>query len=483
MNSARENRRPPRVLVCGTGVAGSALAALLNKRLGCKISLTVTERAERIRDQGYGLDLDSYGQLCLARAGLYDHYWEISKVRSDSMAMYPMHGNEPQFVYFRPNFLRKWLPSLFGAQPESNRQQLRDLFLESLHCPVEFERGAHSLEKLPDGSARVRDKKGDEIGEFDLVIDATGVHSSLRPYRIDDPVGKHMDMYMMIHGVVSDPEETVDAEFLKRFSTHGTIFIFGRGYFYFVQRFGPKDRRMAFLYYVPRTDETSLFHDIGIDPTSSRKDGIMTDERLDKVREWICRDMGDKFDPCYADFVRKLDRVTIRPNVTHGLESKLKEDCDLPLICIGDALVGCGIGGGGNLALKDANDLCLLMENPKAFNPDGSANLDLLKSKEAEWMKLKMDWLYAKEIDLGPAVFTREPGVHNLKWQHMWPNKPVKRFFLSNIFKLVAKITCIWFKHDISKGIANSHPKSPHFPHVIKAAEEAKTYKTPTTTR
>ncbi|KAJ8601723.1 hypothetical protein CTAYLR_003202 [Chrysophaeum taylorii] len=480
-----KKKEVPRILVCGTGVAGSAFAAILARRLGGNVALTVTERAERVRDQGYGLDLDVYGQLAMARAGLYDHYWSISKNRSDSMAMYPMKGPEAQFVYFRPNLLRKWLPSVFGAQPESNRGELRALFLRELETTyaattkVAYEQGAFELKKAGNG-VEAFEKGGKSLGIFDLVVDASGVHSPLRGYRVDDPEGKHLDFYMMIHGVVSNPEATVDPEFVRRLGTHGTLFVFGRGYFFFTQRFGPgdDDKRMALLYYVPTDSETKLFDDIGIDPTSSRRDGIMTDHRLEKVKEWIVKDMGDHFDPCYRDFVKHLDRVTIRPNVTHGLQTTFKKECDIPVVCIGDALLGCGIGGGGNLALKDAVELAELLEDPSAFEKTTGgglvANLPHLRKKEAEWLKLKMDWLYAKETDLGPAVFTREPGVVELEWSHMWPNSPIKRFILSTIFKWFAALTCWWFKLDLKHGVANSHPASPHFPQVLKAAREAK---------
>ena len=53
---------PPRIAIVGGGLSGVATAAMLARRLPSAL-LTVLERADSNRDEGYGLDLDEEGQV------------------------------------------------------------------------------------------------------------------------------------------------------------------------------------------------------------------------------------------------------------------------------------------------------------------------------------------------------------------------------------------------------------------------------------
>ena len=60
-----------RIAVCGAGVAGPTLTSILSKRLGSRVKIDVFERTPDGSDQGYGLDLDTFGQQALVEAGVY----------------------------------------------------------------------------------------------------------------------------------------------------------------------------------------------------------------------------------------------------------------------------------------------------------------------------------------------------------------------------------------------------------------------------
>ena len=198
----------PRIAICGAGISGLTLAGILSRALvgadGAKI--TVYERAGADRDQGYGLDLNEFGQEALARAGVYHRYWEVSRQQSDKMCFMHPSKFEPLAVSYTPRWLVDLFPGLGGtkyaARPESNREKLRDVLLDALaehgNAEVLFDTAVMGIRELPgpDGSAaELLDEHGGSFGEFDLVVDAMGLHSKLRQHRVDDPVGIHYGTY------------------------------------------------------------------------------------------------------------------------------------------------------------------------------------------------------------------------------------------------------------------------------------------------
>ena len=145
----------PRIGICGAGISGLTLAGILSRSLGSGVRITVLERASADRDQGYGLDLDQHGQEALARAGVYYRYWEISRPFSDNMALFPMRGSGPLGVVFRPALMRRLLPWVYAARPETNRGALRDVLLEAMaernNATVRFDTPVHDLRALAGG--------------------------------------------------------------------------------------------------------------------------------------------------------------------------------------------------------------------------------------------------------------------------------------------------------------------------------------------
>lgn len=168
----------PNIAICGAGISGLTLAAILSRALkGSSAKVTVYERAAPDRDQGYGLDLNEHGQEALARAGVYHRYWEISREQSDKMCFMHPSKFEPLAVSYTPRWLVDLFPGLGGtkyaARPESNREKLRDVLLEALagngNADVHFNTPILGINEYSDelGSrAEVRLSAGTRVGLF-----------------------------------------------------------------------------------------------------------------------------------------------------------------------------------------------------------------------------------------------------------------------------------------------------------------------------
>ena len=88
----------------------------------------------------------------------------------------------------------------------------------SPHVSVHFERGVFDARPAVDGvSAELFDRDNKSMGEFDLVIDGMGVHSTLRHHRVQDlDRGKQKTGLVLIHGVINAPEESWSSELLAK---------------------------------------------------------------------------------------------------------------------------------------------------------------------------------------------------------------------------------------------------------------------------
>jgi 2-polyprenyl-6-methoxyphenol hydroxylase-like FAD-dependent oxidoreductase len=359
----------PRVAIVGAGISGLALGAMLSRKLP-HAQLTVLERSDGNRDEGYGLDLDEHGQTALVRAGVFDRFWDVSRKRSNTWSTYPMRGDAP--------LVRKFSRI---CEAESNRAAIRDLFIRSMESrgvAVQYNQhvadvraaGAdlHGIEILRKGPSSSPSHSSSvpsplqSLGEFDLVVDSSGLHSPLRHHRVRDDVGKHFSGRTLIHGVVECPEESLPPVLVERLG-EGTLHVVGRGYSFVLQRFGAKadDRRAAFFYMPDLRDADGQIQqqEMGIAPSTSRESGILRPGQPDfeRAREWLHRDMRGAFDPVYHSIVDALSRVTVRGLYNHGEGTALQggeAEARLPLVCCGDSLRNIGLGGGGNLALQDA---------------------------------------------------------------------------------------------------------------------------------
>jgi 2-polyprenyl-6-methoxyphenol hydroxylase-like FAD-dependent oxidoreductase len=481
----------PRIAICGAGISGLTLAGILSNKLGSNVQLTVFERASQDRDQGYGLDLDEHGQEALARAGVYHRYWEISRPRSDAMGFFGLNSSiTPLFVWFRPKFLQKRFPAVFAARPESNRGMLRDILMDSLeergNATVHFETAAWDVvetKATDDGgdssgnsTAELFDRDGGSLGEFDLVVDGMGLHSPLRQHRVHDPKGKHYEGNVMIHGTVN-PENSFAPEMMGHFAPYGSYSVMGRGYMFSLQRYGggPDDHRTSLMYVLPRDGgDEGLFAELGIAKPASREGGIMADEeRLEKVRAWIKRDMDGVFDPVYHQAVDALERVTIRANYTHGHSTLREDNSSLPLICIGDSLRNCGLGGGGVLAMRDAVQLSKLLTDEEAsFDGRGRASMAPVRAAEAEMLARKTEFHEQSKKQQLEIMAKRDVDNPALQWEDIFKTRS-SLFWAKLLGPPASRLFWRWFQADAAAGQLGSDQSSPIYPQVQRYLDDA----------
>jgi 2-polyprenyl-6-methoxyphenol hydroxylase-like FAD-dependent oxidoreductase len=396
------------------------------------------------------------------------------------MKFMPLKGADPLAIIFRPRLLQNLFPSAFAARPESNRGKLRDILLESLasrgNAAVHFDSKAFDVREVTTegGSmAEVLDESGQVLGEYDLVVDATGLHSTLRQHFVDDKKGKQYSGRLMMHGAFLNPEATFPPELLARIDNAGTFMVAGKGYGLCLQRYGggPGDSRMSMFYTIPdREDgEGSVFDEIGIDKPTSRKSGIISDaESLAKVREWMKQDMGDVFDPVYLGAVDKLSRVTIRGEYEHG-ETDLRDDVTMPLVCIGDSLRNCGLGGGGILAMQDALELADLIENGNALNASGRANIEPLRAAAKVMLGRKNEHMQKKQGRVQHLMRTRPDGDKEFCLKD-FIQSPFKRVLMRLLLYCIAGLFKRWYRFEkFFYGSVGSSSTSPIYPNVRKA--------------
>lgn len=201
----------------------------------------------------------------------------------------------------------------------------------------------------------------------------------------------------------------------------------------------------------------------------------MRDERLEKVKAWVLADMGDALDPVWHDAIRCLDRVTVRGELNHG-DSQLKGDGALPLVCIGDSLRNCGLGGGGTLAMQDSIELSRLLEADGAFDGAGRPNLTALRAAEQTMMKRKQDFASNKarlESNLRSRIkeFGRGSGSLDDLFQGGWSLR-LARLFLPRLGSLSNK----WYRWDERRlGRVGSDASTAIYPNVRKVLDRDRT--------
>ncbi len=410
----------PRIAIAGGGLCGLTLASAIAHRVPCA-QIKVFERSRADRDQGYGLDLDENGHEAIAMAGLTnEEYWGISRERSDVMKTYPIRGDRPLFVkHLHPCFAR-WI----AAEPETNRLELREALLKSIArsgaaASVHHEVAATSVRECvqSDGmgsTAEVIGFDGESLGEFDLVVDAAGLHSPLRAHRVTGSEIVYEDR-ILIHGLLLDPETSAPS--LVEVLGEGTASAIGRGHFITFQRYGAKnsDHRTAMFYQVPSSDPSMVSRACRLPDANSRLSGTFGrgdgEAHLASVKRWIHQDMGGFYDQRWHDAVDGLDRVTVRPLMAHASGATLKGGT-LPLVSIGDSLRNVGLGGGGQLAMQDVVDLVgTLLKEPR-FDAETGRLVDLaaLRTTEATCFERKESFVSKRDRVMAPLMIRDHAG-------------------------------------------------------------------------
>eukprot|EP01079_Euglenida_sp_SAG-EU17-18_P011320 gene11320-2062_t len=338
----------PHVAIAGGGPAGLVMAGILSKTLGRRIRLEVLEYAAAPYDQGFGLGLNHIGVQALQQAGVHHRGWEMARPDSGTTRLYTLKSGrqgEPFAVFRNP----RWMQTLIFNTHALCTGLLDEL--EERQVNLRYGCGVSQAQAVHDDlgtQALLLDAQGNKIGQYDLVIDACGVQSPLRGY-----------------------PESAPKEILWRME-RGTLSAVAQGYFLSVQRFGAgmADRRASVFYWIrPAGDavRTEIARLASMDGATAH---------LTQLKEWLQRDMGTLFDPEYVELIGKMNHATVHPLYSHGLDTDLRSDPSLPLVCIGDSLLkvgghgagdSIGVGRGCNLAMQDAMDLAAVLSKPGTF--------------------------------------------------------------------------------------------------------------------
>ncbi|EDQ86148.1 uncharacterized protein MONBRDRAFT_11201 [Monosiga brevicollis MX1] len=301
----------PRIAIVGAGLSGVAAGAIIIRRLPAA-QLTIFERAEANRDEGYGLDLNAEGQATLRAAGMFHRYGEVSRPNSNVTKVFSASADAPMSVRWKPALLKWLFPRSMPDEPESSRAGLRELFLDAMReCPervdIRYSQDVQDLRPVEGGQAsELLDGQGQPLGVFDLVIDASGVHSKLRRHRVVDEEGLRWGGQMLIHGLLKDPESSLPPQFVSRLG-EGSFFVMAHGFFMAFQRFKAElqDHSTALIYMFHRTPKeddpwgASVFEEVGIKQARTRSAGThhKGSAEHDSLRKFLHQDMNREILP------------------------------------------------------------------------------------------------------------------------------------------------------------------------------------------
>jgi 2-polyprenyl-6-methoxyphenol hydroxylase-like FAD-dependent oxidoreductase len=261
---------------------------------------------------------------------------------------------------------------LHKGDPETSRHALREGLLAALgpRARVTFQCGVSDVRPNGNGGATFFDADDNVLGNYDLAIDASGVASPLRKRRV--PGTEIKEWYTGITtlgGIIQDPETELDPEIVRKLG-QGTLSVMGDRHdgngsmSLWLQRFGAtaEDHRAAFGLYLVRKGMTDLCEELGIPPSNRAISETDRKETVEKIKLWVKKEMGDKWDPMYKQCVDRVTEVNIRPLFLFD-PKVLPISSDLPFTCVGDALHALPpfTGSGGNLALCDAGELATFL--------------------------------------------------------------------------------------------------------------------------
>ncbi|KAK5127016.1 hypothetical protein LTR85_008375 [Meristemomyces frigidus] len=175
----------PKIAIIGAGPGGLTLARLLQRN---NIPCTVyeAERDRHTRNQGGTLDLHpKAGQRALREAGLFDQFMKYARPEGDADKLVRYDGH----VLWDENKLD--MPKQSDDEndkPEIDRNQLRDILLDSLKPGViQWDRKVSHIEADPrvKGRYSIYFADGSQETDIELVVGADGAWSKVRPLLTD----------------------------------------------------------------------------------------------------------------------------------------------------------------------------------------------------------------------------------------------------------------------------------------------------------
>lgn len=360
---------PIRLGIAGAGPAGLCIAGILAREAPGRFEIEVFERDSRERDQGAGWDLNANARKVLSRAGVNPA--TISRPGFPTDQWFKTHSDSPYLVLHKPfpcNRCKK-------DNPETSRHAMREALLNELksNAIVSFGSGVFDLRQNDKNGVTCLNANGEVMGEYDLVIDACGVGSPIRKYRV--PGTEVKDWYTGITclgGIIQDPEAQLHPELVRRLGP-GSLMVLGERHdgngamHLFFQRFGAveEDHRAQFGFIVHREGPGDLCQELGVTPSGRPISETEQKDTVEQIKVWMRQEMGDRWDQMYVDSLEAVTNINIRP--LYMFDTKVLPDAKstLPFVCVGDSLHALPpfTASGGNLALEDAGEFATFLVN------------------------------------------------------------------------------------------------------------------------
>ena len=365
-----------RVGICGAGPAGLTLAAILSREAEAgAIELKVFERGVAQRDQGSGWDMSKAALEALSRAGVEPS--TVQRPGSDTMRFYRTGGSRPDVCLRLPSYLKRW-----GVKKEDvgldqmNLETERNLIIGGLiaqlgsEVVVQHNTNVCAARRKGNG-VELLGANQEPLGDFDLVVDASGVHSHIRGARFTHSADAFYTGVCLLQGVLRSPEDSLAPEIVSRLG-EGSFGIFGptpsgEGVIeLFIQRYGAAhDNKVANVNInVPCDDPNALAARVGL----SGVHGVSSDpEQLEAVKRYYKQSLAHPDWPqCYRELFDAIEAVRLLPVFMHPMaelvigEHGVVDGSDsLCFVGVGDALHALPpwSGTSGNFAMQDSADL------------------------------------------------------------------------------------------------------------------------------
>ncbi len=320
-----------KIAIIGAGPVGLTMAILLQQK---GIDVTIYERDKDAQTRIWGGTLDLHkvsGQKAMKKAGMLERYFELAIPMGRTVA--DENGNVLS--------VQKTIPEEAQDNPEINRNDLRNLLLDSLkNGTVVWNSKVNELE-VKDGKW-ILHFENNESAIADLVIGANGGMSAIRKYITDAEV-EETGTYM-IQGEVLEAEIKCK-DFFSLCNDNILMSAFNGN----------------LLVANPKNKSALSYNVIFKTPDEWLSGNELDFKNIESIRSFLIDRFSD-WDETYKELFRATSFFVGLPTRKISLEKEWKNSRVLPVTLIGDAahLIPPFAGQGANIGLVDA---MILAEN------------------------------------------------------------------------------------------------------------------------